>query len=535
MDGLAFTTASTPAADNPARADIACFAGYVARRHPRATSESEAAAFARLPASLRAWFVEHDWAPGRHRRSAGDLAELSDIPVPIESWDAFDALFAWDRRPVDGAGRTGDTNLGAAVRSFFARGGRKCYVIRLGDPWPVMAPSIERRSHTHDILPVFPPVSATDRDSWHGIGHLFRLPDVSFLTVPDLPDIFAVTPRIRDPYTGPEAPEVFIECAARTTPASHRHLRGIPPPRCDADGFREWSRFLRQIGGFLQSSLLRQVQFIGTVPLPLDSSAAAGDSDAAHHVRAAHEAQWTHVAAIQDRFIQLVYPWVRSRESALLPGNITPPDGWFTGLLADSTLTRGSWQSLIHAQAGGIDAVEPVLDRATLALDLSPQARRVPLTLRDRITVIGPTGGGMRVLSDVTMDPTETCRPAAVHRLLISILRAARVVGESSVFDNNGEALWRRLRESLEGLLASLWADGALHGDAAGEAYEVRCDRSTMTQADLDAGRAIVRVSFTASVPIVHITVVFAMSDGGEVTLASSDATTLPEGQPQVA
>jgi hypothetical protein len=55
--------------------------------------------------------------------------------VPIDSWEVFDHLFAWERRPLNETGRLGTTYLGAAVRSFFAQGGRKCYVIRAGEPW----------------------------------------------------------------------------------------------------------------------------------------------------------------------------------------------------------------------------------------------------------------------------------------------------------------------------------------------------------------------------------------------------------------
>jgi phage tail sheath protein FI len=173
----------------------------------------------------------------------------------------------------------------------------------------------------------------------------------------------------------------------------------------------------------------------------------------------------------------------------------------------------------------GIGAVEPVLDRATLGRDFTPrESLRSPVTLRDRVTVIGPSPGGFRLLSDVTTDDDPAYRPANVNRLVNAIIRAARVTGETAVFQNNGEALWTRLRENLDELLASLWSEGALNGAVAEEAYEVRCDRSTIAQADLDAGRVICRVSFTAASPIVYVTVVFAMDEGGQVSLASRPA-----------
>jgi phage tail sheath protein FI len=118
-----------------------------------------------------------------------------------------------------------------------------------------------------------------------------------------------------------------------------------------------------------------------------------------------------------------------------------------------------------------------------------------------------------------------------VNRLVCAIVRAARTTGETAVFQNNGEALWRRLRESMEDLLAGLWAEGALAGEFAAEAFEVRCDRSTITQSDLDAGRVLCRISFTAASPIVHVTVVLAMDEGGHVSLASRQPLAAPQSQ----
>ena len=109
-----------------------------------------------------------------------------------------------------------------------------------------------------------------------------------------------------------------------------------------------------------------------------------------------------------------------------------------------------------------------------------------------------------------------------MDRLLNLIVRAARLAGEQFAFANNGEELWRRLRNSLTQLLTALWADGAFDGVTPAEAFDVRCDHTTMTQADLDAGRVIVRVEFTAAVPIERIVAVLAMSDAGQVSLVSA-------------
>jgi phage tail sheath protein FI len=92
------------------------------------------------------------------------------------------------------------------------------------------------------------------------------------------------------------------------------------------------------------------------------------------------------------------------------------------------------------------------------------------------------------------------------------------------VFANSGEGLWRRLRSGLEALLLGLWGAGALDGASAAEAFAVRCDRSTVTQNDLDAGRVIARIELSVAHPIERITVVLAMDEGGQVSLVSARA-----------
>jgi len=58
-----------------------------------------------------------------------------------------------------------------------------------------------------------------------------------------------------------------------------------------------------------------------------------------------------------------------------------------------------------------------------------------------------------------------------------------------------------------------------LTGATSAEAYAVRCDRSTMTDDDLENGRLRVEVSFTASAPIERVTVTLAIDESGQISL----------------
>jgi phage tail sheath protein FI len=60
-----------------------------------------------------------------------------------------------------------------------------------------------------------------------------------------------------------------------------------------------------------------------------------------------------------------------------------------------------------------------------------------------------------------------------------------------AVFEPNGERLWANVRETVESFLYGEWRSGALLGASTKEAFFVRCDRSTMTQTDIDNGRLV--------------------------------------------
>jgi phage tail sheath protein FI len=120
----------------------------------------------------------------------------------------------------------------------------------------------------------------------------------------------------------------------------------------------------------------------------------------------------------------------------------------------------------------------------------------------------------------VTTRLDESYRPASVNRLVTVIVRTARQLGEEIVFEASGERLWKRLQDSLTGLMIGLLQIGALRDTAS--PFEVVCDRRTMTQSDIDNGRVIARVEFEAAIPIERITVLLAMSDGGQISLLNS-------------
>lgn len=58
-------------------------------------------------------------------------------------------------------------------------------------------------------------------------------------------------------------------------------------------------------------------------------------------------------------------------------------------------------------------------------------------------------------------------------------------------FEPNGEALWENVRRTIADFLLNEFQIGALAGDKPERAFFVKCDRTTMTQEDIDNGRLI--------------------------------------------
>jgi hypothetical protein len=523
MDGLVFQTTCAPPAINPARADIACFVGFVARRGEVAQRAGERAAdwLARtVPAGVRAGLTERGWVGGANQRPLEDLTALLQVPVTIDSWDAFDRLFAWESRPLNATGELCTAALGAAVRSFFTQGGRRCHVVRTGDPLPVDATAAQRRALLSALL-AEPRPSPADRGSWRGAAHVYGLPDASFLSLPDLPELFGSDTSARRMPAVPDTEEKFVPLAEDVAEAQPPQPAQATIARCDRSGFVSWAAFVQRIVELVARDA-REVQFVAALPLPIDETSLGGDSrsaTAAAAIRAARDAQWTAADGLNTAFVQLAYPWLRTSGADSLPGQIEAPDGVLTGLLAHHALARGTWLSALRTPVPDLYSLYPVLDRSTLDRPLDRTAPSA-LTVRERVSLFAPSPTGMLLLSDVTTQ-NGSYRPANLNRLLSAIVRAARIVGEESVFENNGETLWARLADRLNALLTELWRLGVFAGESPAEAFEVRCDRSTMTQADLDAGRTIVRLAFTAAAPIERLIVLLAMDDGGQVSLLS--------------
>jgi hypothetical protein len=88
-----------------------------------------------------------------------------------------------------------------------------------------------------------------------------------------------------------------------------------------------------------------------------------------------------------------------------------------------------------------------------------------------------------------------------IRRLLIFLEHSIDKSTQWAVFEPNNERLWEGIRRQIEAFLASVWRSGALMGRKPEEAFFVRCDRTTMTQDDLNNGRLICVIGIAPTRP----------------------------------
>jgi phage tail sheath protein FI len=184
----------------------------------------------------------------------------------------------------------------------------------------------------------------------------------------------------------------------------------------------------------------------------------------------------------------LYYPWVVTDNPLARPGFETiareitlPPSGFVCGIYARNDIER------TVAKAPANEVVRGALRFET---DINFAEQEVLNPAGVNCMRYFP-GRGYRVWGARTASSDPEWKYVNVRRYFLYLEQSVDRGTQWAVFENNGERLWANVRETIESFLYNEWRSGNLLGGAPAEAYFVRCDRSTMTQNDLDNGRLI--------------------------------------------
>lgn len=267
---------------------------------------------------------------------------------------------------------------------------------------------------------------------------------------------------------------------------------------------------------------LGELDDIAIVALP-DGGAMASDLDsqvAADHL-IAHAEKYRYRIAVVDatvnsslsdirdfrskfdsKYAAVYHPWIEILDPLFptVPGVpprklLLPPSGFVTGIYARSDIERGVHKAPANEIVRGLTKFEININKARQDV-LNPEGVNCLRFFEGR---------GNRVWGARTMSSDPEWKYVNVRRLFIYIEHSIDKATQWAVFEPNNERLWTNIRSAVEDFLYVLWRDGALIGAKPEEAYFVRCDRTTMTQNDLDNGRMICLVGVAPSRPAEYV------------------------------
>jgi phage tail sheath protein FI len=188
--------------------------------------------------------------------------------------------------------------------------------------------------------------------------------------------------------------------------------------------------------------------------------------------------------ALYHPWIEILDPTQRLAQGAPQDRLLLPPSGFVAGIYARSDIERGVHKAPANEVVRGLTKFESNINKARQDV-LNPEGINALRFFEGR---------GNRVWGARTVSSDPEWKYVNVRRLFLYIEHSIDKGTQYAVFEPNNERLWANIRSSIEDFLLVLWRDGALLGSKPEEAYFVRCDRTTMTQNDLDNGRLIVLV-----------------------------------------
>lgn len=200
---------------------------------------------------------------------------------------------------------------------------------------------------------------------------------------------------------------------------------------------------------------------------------------------------------LDSKYAALYYPWIRvanplASADPTAPSQIDlPPSGFVCGIYARSDIQRGVFKAPANEVVTGALALQRNVRFGEQEV-LNPLGVNCIRALPNR---------GIRVWGARTLSSDPEWIYVNIRRYFLYLEASIDAGTQWAVFEPNGERLWDNIRTTVSDFLTNEWVSGALLGTTAKEAFFVRCDRSTMTQNDLDNGRLICLIGVAAIKP----------------------------------
>ena len=186
-------------------------------------------------------------------------------------------------------------------------------------------------------------------------------------------------------------------------------------------------------------------------------------------------------AQFDSSYAAFYYPWVRILDPITNGPNDMPPSGFVAGIYARNDTLRAVYKAPANEVVSLAIGFERLINKGQQEV-LNPEGINAFRFFEGR---------GYRLWGARTMSSDSEWKYVNLRRYFAFLEHSIDRGTQGVVFEPNGETLWANVRHTIDDFLFDQWQNGALLGDKPEKAYFVRCDRSTMTQNDLDNGRLV--------------------------------------------
>jgi hypothetical protein len=205
-------------------------------------------------------------------------------------------------------------------------------------------------------------------------------------------------------------------------------------------------------------------------------------------------------------YAALYYPWIGSDRVFM------PPSGHVAGIFA-----RCDTQVGVHKAP----ANEVIHGANGLSINLNEE--HLGILNSDGINALRSfPGRGIRVWGARTTSDDPDWRYVNVRRLFVMLRRSLEEGTQWAVFEPNEPITWQRLGREIGEFLNGLWEKGYFAGGEPNESFFVKCDDSTNTHAERDAGRMVVQIGVAPAIPTEYIIFDVVQKIGDEASQAGA-------------
>lgn len=186
-------------------------------------------------------------------------------------------------------------------------------------------------------------------------------------------------------------------------------------------------------------------------------------------------------ARLDSKYAALYYPWVKVLDPVTREEIALPPSGFVSGIYARNDINRAVWKAPANEVVNSALSFELLLNKSQQDV-LNPEGINCFRYFEGR---------GLRLWGARTTSSDPEWKYVSLRRYFAYLERSIDRGTQWAVFEPNGDALWANVRRTIEDFLFNEWNMGGLLGEKPERAYFVKCDRTTMTQNDLDNGRLV--------------------------------------------